>query len=255
LLKAAPLGAQEPGIPVVTISPHYQMVMSGNTVDVGIAWCIPEGGGGFMTQYAYVAGGGTSVDVTSQFTVDTWAYYPPPSCQGPNDLWEHWSGTITLLGAGNNELHVMGITWANYAGGDVATYARPTPYRNVVVVADAQSVEARPSSSGNVQRFTVVNTGESQETFSLSRTCTGTASCGTPSPAQLSLSGGQSGTTTVTYSVGGTVGDTGVVRLVASNAEDPNSKGSSWSEVTVTNANAAGVVLVGGGDASNAISV
>src|SRR2546430_5186325 len=77
--------------PEVTVTPSYKMLIGTNSVTVGIYWCIP--GGDYLSTYRLLL---NATDVTSQFSDDSYGLQPPPHCQGPNDWWAHWSGTIAV---------------------------------------------------------------------------------------------------------------------------------------------------------------
>ena len=232
--------------PIVTLTPsHVSLLIPSNTVEVSIWWCQQEEGT-WETQTVKNHHPGGTTDLTSSFVDDSWMHSAPANCQGPNDYWEHWSGTITVE-PGLNQIEACARTYQDVSGCDLGVYKIVPKYRSVFVSAAAQQVEVRPGSTGNVQAFTVTNTGDWEETFNIGAACTGLAptSCGAASPAQMILGSGQSATATVTYAASATLGDTGHIDVTATLVGASDVTSSSWTEVFVTAAPSPGVTLAG----------
>ena len=169
----------------------------------------------------------------------------PPSCNGPDDDWQWWRGTITLT-LGDNYLVVTAYDGAGFTGSAQVDYLKPIAERSVVIMADLQTIERTASQSGTA-RFSVLNTGAASTTYAISSSCTGMGSCGTPSPASLTLSAGQTGVTTIAYTAPGTVGAQGVINITASNSTPTTVSDQTWVEVNVVAAPTAGAVIAGTG--------
>lgn len=218
------------------------MLIGTNAVTVGIYWCIP--GGDYLSTFRITL---NSTDVTSQFSDDSYGLQPPPDCQGPDDWWAHWSGTVAVP-PGLNHFTAQGWTPDNYAGYGDAYFETPTPRRAVSVSTPIQELPIRIGGS-YVQYFTVTNTSAATDSFNLSFGCPGAPSCTPQYPSRVILGAGQS----IDASIGvldgiPTIGATGRVQLVATSVSDATVKDSSWANVTVTDVNPTGVALVGGGD-------
>jgi RHS repeat-associated protein len=230
--------------PIVKISPIKGTGAVGSTKQVDIDWCNPVGGT-LMTQTVRQATDAASTDVTSQFSVVSRS--APAFCQGPDDFYEAWTGTVTL-GPGTNYVTASARDYYNYAADDQATFKTMVPFQRVEVSAAAQSVDVRPGSY-HQQLFTVKNTGDGTETFSLTAgTCPSDMTCAAPSPSQLALASGQTGTVTIGYYASATLGVTRTLQLTAADPWTPSISDRSWSEITTTAANPAGAALVGSGD-------
>jgi RHS repeat-associated protein len=213
-------------------------------VQVTIDWC-----GYYPTLYDE----GTRIirlngqDVSGSFTTENIPFYSA-ACGWPGEesdnIASRSTGTISLQ-PGANILYAEIRSWDNYAGADQETYTRPDPTRTVAVSSNNQYVEVRASQTGLAQTYTVWNTGSVQDTFTISTVCSGQASsCVVTPPTSLVLAAGATATSTVTYNSGSTVGATGLVWLKAWKTSSSGIRDSSWTEITVTSAPAAGVVLV-----------
>ena len=104
--------------------------------------------------------------------------------------------------------------------------------RSVTVIPDNAATSVNNGSSSNYV-FQVKNTGGARDTFNLSATCTGSATCvGTPTPSVLELNAGVTGVGTVNYTAG-SPGTTGLVKLTATRKSTATVKDSGWVNVTV----------------------
>lgn len=231
--------------PVVDVTPNSKTVVGSTTIEVTVKMCVLYPGAGIASRTFSLSKASGTTDVSGSFSDVTSELGYPADCNGPNDYWEWWRGTISLE-PGDNNLTVTAYDYANFAGSERVTYTLPAPERSVVVMADAQSVDRTASQSGSA-RFTVTNTGDVTATYSLSQSCTGMGSCGGPSPGSLSLGAGQTGSATISYTAPGTLGAQGVINLTATNTTPPMVKDASWMEVNVVAAPPAGAVLAGTG--------
>jgi hypothetical protein len=230
--------------PTVVISPPTQTVSSGK-ITVTVMMCSLYPGQAIASRTFTLSNANGSNSVAANFADVSAELGQPASCNGPNDDWEWWRGQITLT-TGDNYLTVTAYDGGGFAGSDQVDYTRPTPERSVIVMADAQSIDRTAGQSGTA-RYTVLNTGATSTTYTISVSCTAMGSCGTASPASLSLSAGQSGVTTVAYTASSTVGTQGVISVTATNSTPSVVKDQTWSEVNVVAAPTAGAVLAGTG--------
>ncbi len=138
----------------------------------------------------------TSKTLLSGATTTVTATYSTGSVTG--------TGTLTLTATG-----------ASGQSSDNGYYSVPIGSYGVAVTPDgAPAANRTANTSGYSETFTVTNSGTIQNTYTLS--CTGATgvSCGTPSPASLTLAGNTAGTVSMPYSVG--AAGTGTLTLTAS---------------------------------------
>lgn len=230
----------------VDVKPEGHVVIGATTVDVTIEWCSrPPNMFDPNTRVIRLNNQDVSSLFTTQYVADI------VNCQGPDDIGERSTGTITLSSTSSHlEAWIFDMWSAMY--GDQEWYLTPAPERGVTVTADAQFVKAAPSTANLTQGFTVWNVGAAQDTFLITQTCTGVAAGGTctTSTSSVTLAPSASAPVTVTYSskaIGQVPGDTGLVRLQARRSADGAMRDSSWTEIGLAPPPPAGAALVSTG--------
>ena len=234
-------------VPIITITPAYKKLYgTTRAVEVDIIWCLPGPGTWQSMVIDNEYPGGKSY-LTSTFTTEHGQAPQPAECSGPNDSWARSSGTVAVREGGLNRITASAYTSGGQYSESEAQIQIIPPYRAVAVVAAGQEAEAVAGSGGHTARFGITNQGVATDTFNLAQACTSPLVCtSTPSP-QVILGPGASTDVTTTYSVGSTIGEAGLVRLVATHARDATVIDSSWTEVTIVPTPSAGIVLTGGG--------
>jgi hypothetical protein len=241
--------------PVVDITPKSHTITGSGTpsIEVTVRMCV-------IWPYDWVIQSRTftltndagSGSVASYFSDITWQLGQPSECNGPNDMWEWWRGTIPLA-PGNNVLTVTALDQGNYAGSDQVLYFVAIPERSVIVMADHQTVERQPGQQGTA-RFKVTNTGEGTTTYTIGGACGKSGSCGPASPSSASLSPGQTTVVTVPYTAPATAGSQITINFSATNSASgiPTVRDATWMDINAVAAPASGAVLaltgVGGSD-------
>jgi RHS repeat-associated protein len=232
-----------------TVTPQVLVVVNPNrTVHVAITWCDAERT--YFDKLIKLNGS----DITNQFS----SYFDAAGCGYPmeeqhDQYWFTDTATITLpAGVMSNSLQACVSTTVCYQGGGyeltaTATYLLPVPRAAVRVVAEQQFVNAQASSS-RVERFSIVNPGNAQDTFTLAVSGCSSGAIATScslSASQVIVAAGSSTAVTASYTASGTAGATGLLRLRATSKHDTGVKDSSWTDVTVVAAPSSGVVIIG----------
>ncbi len=226
----------------VSIAPPNKVVVGTTQLPVTVLWCDYSGQIDVETRTIKLNG----VDITSQFDLQ----WNPTACgfKGRLSDQEFYSstGVVTLTGGSSFDLRAdIADDYNDHWTAD-NTYKLPDSRRRVVVVADAQFVTVPPGSA-QAPRFTLYNSGNAVDTFSISATCTGTAvqpGCN-PSTGYAVVGAGQSAAVTVSYTASGTTGTAGQVLLRGRRYSDASFADSSWTSVTVAANASPGVVVVG----------
>jgi RHS repeat-associated protein len=241
--------ARQPQGPTVKITPGSESVFD-RMLEVTVMICSPYPNSPIASRTFTLSNANGANSVADSFSDVSAELGQPASCNGPDDDWQWWRGTL-LLALGENTLTVTAFDGAGYAGSDQVSYVRPSVERSVLIMASAQTVERTASQPGTA-RFTVMNTGAASTTYTISSSCTGMGSCGSPSPSSLSVGAGQTGVTTVAYTAPGTVGAQGLITITATNSTPSIVSDQTWTEVNTVAAPSAGAVLavtgVGGSD-------
>jgi RHS repeat-associated protein len=127
------------------------------------------------------------------------------------------TGTVTL-NSGSNTLVASICDLHTNCNQDVASYTYTPPTYGVSVTPDGQAVSVAAGAS-TTRAFTVSNTGNQSVTYTLTPTCSGTATGCSASVGSKTLAGGASGTVNVSYTVGAG-GTTGTVKLTATQSNN-----------------------------------
>ena len=215
----------------VKVTPSTRVLPGAVTVDVTIDYCF-AGFNGFGDPVVLVNG----TDITGSVSI-TYNYATPPGC---DDAYQA-TFTTTLPAVVDGRF----LTSSNYLYNDIARYTLPAPATDVRVQAARQTVALAPSTAFSTT-FTVVNTGDGTETYSLESTCAGAAVSGSCSvaPSTMTLAAGASGVVTLSGTATGTLGAQTVALVRATADGDPGMRDSSWAELTVRAAPAAGMRIV-----------
>jgi len=152
-----------------------------------------------------------------------------------------------LLNAGTDSLRVDAVGGETYYDTTKATYTfKPPPLYGISVIAAVGHINALAASSGSAS-FTVTNTGNATDTFTVVAACRGTglATCGAASPASAILASGSTQAVSVSYTMGTAVNATGTIQVNAHRTNAPTTVADSgWTDVTVQTKSAHGVAVL-----------
>lgn len=199
--------------PAVSATPNGTVTTS--PISVTIEWCDDNT---LVSSSRSITLNG--VNVTSSFN---YSIISDPNCGTAAQS----VGTVNLNSGQNAlvaQIRDVAFNWGSLS--TTLTLAGPVdvvPFR----ASDGASIGANGSGS-NTQLFRVKNAGTVSELYVLSTACSGSVTCGSPSPGTITLAGGDSAWVSLPYTAG-TPGTTGVVKL---HAADGGVTNDGWVNVT-----------------------
>lgn len=137
------------------------------------------------------------------------------------------AGTVTVTATGDYD-QVSATLTVNV----VNPTPPPTPFHLIDVTPDYQEQEPAPNSGGS-SSFQVRNQGTTSEIYVIEKSCTGLGASCTGSATEITVGAGASSTEVIAFTAGGTVGSSGVIKLLARQKSNSAVRDSGLVAVTV----------------------